>query len=189
VDLDEMAVRLPEQGFHRLYRRQEDDDYRCRPRVSRDIKLVIPSLRKLFRELARKKKPWPLYLYGAAGHGKTAAALTFCDHVAGARYWCLDDLMGMIAYSPWLLPWEYYGVELAVLDEVGAVRTGKGRDLDYEILKRFWEWRQDRPTIYIGNQPLTQIRELYDARIFSRLSSGTQYQLVDRDRRLRKHAE
>ena len=182
LDLDKMAARLPGEGFHRLYRRREDDDYRCRPGISRDIRLVAPSLRKVFCELAHKKKPWPLYLHGAAGHGKTAAVLALCDHVAAARYWSLDELMGIVADNP---PWEYWEVHLAVLDEVGAVRTGKGRDLDYEILKRFYEWRQDRPTIYIGNQALTQIRELYDARIFSRLSSGTQYQLVDRDRRLR----
>ena len=180
-DWSHIPARLPQEGFYEIFARPANDDHRDERHQKRAWELVIPPLRKILHELAHGELPWPLYLHGPSAHGKTAAILAFCDVVAEARYWSLDKLMGTILDDP---PWSYIA-SLVVLDEIGSVRTGKGVDWDYEIVKRIFEWRKDRPTIYISNQPLSEIQELYDDKIFSRLSSGTQYELVDRDRRRR----
>lgn len=177
---EQVQARLADEGLHKLYKRPEWDDHNCREDLRRSWDLVIPSLKRRFRELVSRRKPWPLYLWGSPGHGKTAAALALCDKVANARYWSLDLSLN----DP---PWLYGDVHLAVLDEVGSVRVSdKARLLEYTTTKRMFEWRLDRPTIYIGNQPLSQLQELFDGRMFSRLSSGTAFQLRDRDRRIRE---
>ncbi len=181
-DWSHIPARLPDEGFHQLYKRDEDDDHHDKPQQKRTWKLIIPPLRKLFRELATKQKPWPLYLHGIPSQGKTRAALAFCDKVHGARYWMVSDVMASIRDSP---PWTYWGVHLAVLDEIGNVRTGEGWNLDYEVVTNFFEWRQDRPSIYISNHPFEELEKLYDPRVSDRLASGTEYKLVDRDRRRR----
>lgn len=48
--------------------------------VRRTLGQVDPRLRMVFRGLVTGLKPWPLYLWGAAGTGKTSAALVVLDH-------------------------------------------------------------------------------------------------------------
>jgi hypothetical protein len=168
--------RLPDEGFHRLYAEPEFD------RTS-DLKwpLVQPELRKLFRALGRAERPWPLYLWGGVGHGKTEAVRAFCRRVYKAHYWTVDDIM---ARRPWE---EFWGsLSLTVLDELGLPRPSDGaRDYDYDCVKNLLDWRRDRPAIYVSNRPLDEIDRLYDTRIKSRLGAGTVYELRDHDRRLR----
>jgi DNA replication protein DnaC len=42
--------------------------------------MVSPEVRKVFRDLVTGVAPWPLYLFGPAGTGKTSAALVLLDH-------------------------------------------------------------------------------------------------------------
>lgn len=49
------------------------------PTERREIALVAEVLRATFRDLVSGRKAWPLYLWGAAGTGKTSAALALLD--------------------------------------------------------------------------------------------------------------
>lgn len=169
--------RLPDEGFHRLYAEPEFD------RTS-DLKwpLVQPELRRVFGKLAHAKCPWPLFLWGGVGHGKTEAVRAFCRRVYRSNYWTVDDIMG---HRPWE---KFWGTppELTVLDELGLPRPSDGaRDYDYDCVKNLLDWRRDRPAIYVSNRPLDEIDRLYDTRIKSRLGAGTVYELRDHDRRMR----
>lgn len=153
-----------------------------RPSLSRQWELVAPALQKVLIDLARGERRWPLYLHGGVGVGKTRAALAFCDKVVSPGYWAVDDVMtGICSGCP---PWSF-NYSLAVLDEVGLPRSGKGRDFDYSAVKEFCDWRECRPAIYICNHHPDAILELYDRRIFSRLMYGTVFELTGPDRRLR----
>ncbi|KKM63048.1 hypothetical protein LCGC14_1515430, partial [marine sediment metagenome] len=58
-------------------------------------------------------------------------------------------------------------------------------DFDYSAVKQFTDWRECRPVIYLSNHGPEEIERIYDERLQSRLTSGTVYELVDRDRRRR----
>ncbi len=170
--------RLPDEGLHRLYIAPEFD------RTS-DPKwpLVQLELRQLLSTLGRAECPWPLYLWGGVGHGKTEAVRAFCRRVYQAHYWTVDQIMA--APRPWE---EYWGNPpgLTVLDELGLPRpSDAARDYDYSCVNQFLDWRKGRPAIYVSNHPLEMIEQLYDTRIKSRLGAGTIYELKDHDRRVR----
>lgn len=145
--------------------------------------MVVKPLRQLFFALASGQRPWPLYLHGDIGHGKTRAVLAFCDRVVTARYWSVDSLMDAIVCRE--APWHGWQTDLAVLDELGLPRAGNAAEFDYSAVKQFLDWRECRPAIYVSNLAPTGIYRLYDDRLESRVTSGTVYRLLDRDRRKR----
>lgn len=48
--------------------------------VRRELSEIDPGLRATLRALLAGQEPWPLYLWGPAGTGKTSAALALLDH-------------------------------------------------------------------------------------------------------------
>lgn len=52
----------------------------------RDVAKIDPKLRDLFRGLIRGELPWPLYLTGEPGTGKSAAVLCLADFVIDSVY-------------------------------------------------------------------------------------------------------
>ena len=163
------------------------DEHTCRARLVRSFELVDSRLRACFERLCTGRSAWPLYLWGEVGSGKTRAALALCDKLEFARFWTLDDVVRSILgrEAPWEAIWGLPGgPRLAVLDEIGTHL--KVRDLEYDALKGFADWREDRPAIYIGNHPPANLDDLYDRRIESRLGCGTVFELKGPDRRLRK---
>lgn len=52
----------------------------ARPEIRRDVALIDSGLRAVIRALVTGEAPWPLYLFGPAGTGKTSAALALLDH-------------------------------------------------------------------------------------------------------------
>ena len=178
----DVLARVPDEGLRTLRRLPEPK--RIYPKsLPREWSMVVEPLRRLFVELAIGRKPWPLYLYGPIGHGKTRAVLAFCDRVAYSRYWTVDDVMdGIVFREP---PWRSFRTDLAILDELGLPRPGNAADFDYSAVKQFTDWRECRPVIYLSNHGPEEIERIYDERLQSRLTSGTVYELVDRDRRRR----
>lgn len=178
--------RLPNEGLYRLHGRAKTETKQDGLRLQRRWNMIQPALRAVLNDLACAEKPWPLYLHGSVGHGKTRAVLAFHDRIDRAHYWTMDGLMdGVKTEPPWNIWWGG-PLELAILDEVGQPRpTDAARDYDYSCLKQFLDWRECRPAIYVSNHPLETIEKLYDTRIKSRLGAGTVYELKDHDRRVK----
>lgn len=72
----------------------------AQPQVHRTLAAVDGKLRKLFRDLTASLKPWPLYLWGAAGTGKTSAGLALLDYCGrGPREWTFEQPVGDWLYG------------------------------------------------------------------------------------------
>jgi hypothetical protein len=157
--------------------------------VRREMAEVDNALVDTFRRLAEGRAPWPLYLFGLAGSGKTSAALALADITRSAAYWTVEGLCSAVLESnpaEMNAAWEAIeSKDLAVLDELGArERIG---DLHYSAVKRFADAREihgGRRAIYISNARPEQLVQLYDDRVISRLLCGTKFELTGRDRRV-----
>lgn len=200
AELKTVRDRLPDEGLVTLRHRPECNRarelveewighshllQRERPQVQREWTMVGIPLRRLLFDLASAKAPWPLYLWGSIGCGKTRAALAFCDRIVKSAYWTVDQLLDLTRIGAWS-PQEWHRPKLAVLDELGKPRAGAGKDFDYSVVSRFVDWRESLPAIYISNHsPAAIAKTLYDTRLESRLTSGTVYELRAHDRRRR----
>jgi hypothetical protein len=170
----------------------------CLPRVPRSIAEIEDGLRLKIRGLVAGELPWPLFLEGAVGTGKTCAALCLLD-LAGGEYHTVSGLCNLIIQSQqgrleWvhecrggtIWPHQVWSkiasAPLAVLDEMGC--REKASDAHYENVKNFIEERMWKPLIVISNLPLEQVAAIYDDRIYSRLASGTVVRLEGKDRRV-----
>jgi len=167
-------------------------------RVRRSVAQIEPALREAFRSLVSGKTPWPLFLHGPAGTGKSCAALCLLDHATG-EYWTTtgfcehlnDATFGRLVArgeggSVTIWPVQFWAkvqrAPLVVLDELGT------RDVvsnaHYDAVKRIIDEREGLPLVVISNLDLESIARLYDDRIASRLGAGTIVQLRGRDRRI-----
>lgn len=164
----------------------EQREWRILSQVYRNMKLVDPKLFTLFRSLVRGSARWPLYLHGAAGRGKTLAALSLCDWIPRAGYYVPNDLCEAIVNPSRFNFWESVREKpVVVLDELGA-REHVG-DLPYEAVKRFADCRElhaGRVAVYISNLTPKQIADVYDDRIASRILCGSWFELTGPDRRM-----
>lgn len=157
----------------------------------------------MLRSLILGEEPWPLFVWGAAGRGKTCAALCVLDHSSG-WYRSVPELadevievtngrrktIGVAAEGGGLVVrpdqfWkELESARLVVLDELGQKLAVT--DHHYGVVKRVLDRREGRPTIILSNCSPTQIEKLYDDRIASRCLAGTVIELKGRDRRVVK---
>ncbi len=164
------------------------------PDRERTVDKVAIDLRDVIRDLIQGRKPWPLFLHGEAGSGKTCAALALLDW-AGGWYLELPELCRRLIDAQqdrltWSTGaqrterdlWAAWGqVSLAVLDEIGT--RERISDHHYEVLKRAIDLREGCPAIFISNLSLDAVYDQYDDRIASRLASGTSF-AAKGDRRL-----
>jgi len=156
--------------------------------VNRWMDAVEPELVEVFRALVLGKAPWPLYLHGAPGRGKTFASLSLCDRAKTACYETIEGLCDATMNHDEELygRWEAIQArELAILDEIGC-RQQVG-DLHYAIVKRFADLRElhaGRIAVYVSNIGPNDVPALYDGRLASRLLCGTWYELKGKDRRV-----
>lgn len=178
-------------------------------RVPRRLANVDKSLVNAVRPLVQGKEPWPLFLHGPAGVGKTYAALCMLDHLdrerlgqgdwIGGEYYLFASLCSdLIAANLGTLTWSHEGRGgdttptmiwkwvrtrgLAVLDEVGA--RVKASDFQNETIQRWLDERQGQPAIVISNVGPDGMRRAYDDPICSRMFAGTTIDLAGIDRRL-----
>lgn len=153
------------------------------PEIPRQLHLVDQGLRAVFRGLVTGELRWPLYLWGAVGTGKTLAALCLCDHVPDARYVTVEKLADTVVSKDegeWNRLREN---RLVVLDELGARQ--RDTDLHYTAIQRLADLRERKRSVavYVSNLSVAQLAALYDDRIASRLSCGTEFELKGADRR------
>lgn len=162
---------------------------RIRPELER-IKERIPGpILRAFRACGRGESPWPLFISGPAGCGKSRAGLFLCDWVAADVRWRdagelaaeLADLKnGRIlenGRSDTPMALDHYKAEwrnwfaLCVVDEIGARRQIS--DTAYESIKLVLDVREEKPLLLLSNLTLEQIAAVYDDRIASRCAAGT----------------
>lgn len=138
------------------------------------------------------KSPWPLFIHGNPGCGKTCAVLYLRDRHAGCdsrphfaqavRFVgdCRDVKLGRFQFvgthgeytpseSDW---WDYVSrFTLFVLDDLGAL--SKATEHAAESILRLLDVRYAKPTAITSNLALSEIARVYDPRIASRLADGT----------------
>jgi hypothetical protein len=142
--------------------------------------------------------PWPLFLCGLAGTGKTCAALCLLDY-SGGEYHTVSGLCDLViraqqgrlewfsgGYGGKVWPeklWESLAnTPLLVLDELGT--REKVSDQHYEVVKNCIDKRHGKPLVVISNLELDRVAAIYDDRISSRLVAGTVFEFTGKDRRL-----
>lgn len=184
---------------------RQEPKRRILPEKQREIAMADESLKAVLRELIRGQKPWPLFLHGDPGTGKSCAALAFCDHLhhpavyttaadLAAMYmdsWKADKKFDWSPYAPYretvnqlapMSPPKVTGSMLVVLDELGTRQNVS--DTHYECIQRVMDMREGWPLIVVSNLNLAGIGDRYDDRIASRCSLGTVVKLHGKDRRL-----
>ena len=168
------------------------------PHHARLAQQVDPAIRRELRAVWEGRSPWPVFLHGPAGTGKTSIGLVALDATRGiyltAAQLCeqmrramLGELVdygthgeSRITQDDLWRPWA--DADLAVLDELGA--RERVSDFGYDTIKRALDERDGRPLIAISNIGPREIRAIYDDRIVSRLCRGTVIDVVGPDRRL-----
>jgi len=164
------------------------------PTLTRDRTAIVEPAQSQVRSCVNGEAPWPLFLHGDVGSGKTCAALAVCDWCGAGAYSTLADLhratydddwrsrtMGpdwTVAYM-WV---KWRTANLAVLDEVAERGSTDGL---YDTLKRAIDNRlgYDQPLIVISNVEPSALVDVYDERIASRLLGGTMVRMTG-DRRI-----
>lgn len=161
---------------------------------------VPEALRQTIRLLVDGEAPWPLFLHGPAGTGKTCAALALLDYAEGEYLTAEGMAARLIESQQGRLTWykdghggnlwpehvwrEYRCAPLVVLDEIGA--RERVSDHHYDCVKRMLDERDGWPLVVISNMDTGQLVRVYDERVVSRLAAGTVVRLEGEDRRLRR---
>ena len=176
------------------------------PMGVRWVNEIDPTLRIWLRDLVTGRKPWPFFLYGLPGRGKSCAALCLTDYVGGwfigadqfvdrMRAADLGKLMTGGASGicdPWPVSMEdawqdWTEAPLVVLDEIGlneAPTAFHKRIIKEAIDRRFELQREPKPTVFISNLNLTGISQRLNDQIASRLAAcGSLFELTGPDRR------
>lgn len=167
-------------------------------RILRRLADVDPDVRRYLRGLVLGELPWPLFLYGPAGVGKTCAALCLLDHAGGEYLTAAGLAAQLIEAQQGRLSWSHEGrsgslwpetlwgrwqrAPLMVLDELGA--RERVSDHHYEAVQRMLDERLDSPLVCISNLDGEGIARVYDDRILSRLAAGTVVHFQGKDRRI-----
>ncbi len=153
------------------------------PRVDRDPKRVPEQLKCALRGLLRGKLPWPAYVFGPAGVGKTCAALLVHDTVPEA-FWADAELLAEHAYEAESWPWRFAArAQLVIVDEVGC--RSRYSEREYLAIKRMADQchRLAIPALWVSNLSPEQLRQHFDDRVFSRICCGTVVPVKGKDQR------
>jgi DNA replication protein DnaC len=157
---------------------------------------VPELLRQAFAQAVSGQIPWPLFVHGPPGTGKTCAGLALCDHVRRSHYVTVADLVGRVLDSfskrapfdwdsirpiDWRDPPAKRGRTLLVLDELG-VRANVS-DTHYDVVQRVLDSWESFPLVLISNLDITRLARIYDDRIASRCEAGTVVEVKGHDRR------
>jgi hypothetical protein len=155
-----------------------------------------PQIKAAVRACADGERPWPLFLHGGVGTGKSYAAVMAWKFFGGwigtlpdwaelslsAKRETLTWTGGAKVWEPDL--WDHWRrLQLVVVDELG---TRKPSDAAYETLAQMLNVRANRPAIWISNHDSAGLLDVYDDRIVSRLEAGTVVKLSGPDRRIQR---
>lgn len=146
------------------------------------------ELREQIRAVVTGKAPWPMFVCGSVGAGKTCAILCVLDRCLFSRRYVTaqqfcEDASSALRGELWdgemrvshRMFWERWNrLDLTCMDELGS-RSSRDRvsDHHYESIKRAIDERQGEPSVWISNLLPHEIANVYDDRIASRLCAGT----------------
>jgi len=163
-------------------------DVRLLPELQRQWSQVDNAAVEAIRPVVMGSAPWPILFHGPPGGGKTCAALCLADISETAWYVTVEELcdsvMGKGRIGAGMLWQRISEKDLIVLDELGC-RSGVG-DLEFSAVKRVLDIRETRHHRCLGaisNVHPEALIQLYDRRIYSRLTCGLVYQMQSGDRR------
>lgn len=128
-------------------------EIRARPEIHRSLAGVPADLRSKIRGLVAGRLPWPLYIFGEAGGGKTCASLVMLDHMG-------SDAIGrrLTSCSEPLRPWLAGFIDVRSIAGI-KINTEKGRyrwgDKDGDEVVRW-----DRLLRVVARHPLVVLEEL-----------------------------
>lgn len=168
------------------------------PKKPRDIDGIHHAIRDAIRDCTAGKAPWPLFVFGAVGSGKSCAALCLVDRVDSAKYWTEESLCQQAADSMMDRLWNSAGylvtpsafwsrireAPLVVVDELAA-RTNV-TDHRYATVKRLLDEREGEPLMLVSNVDPKELASVYDDRVASRALCGTVVRSRGTDRRMMK---
>lgn len=165
----------------------EDGRLRFSTNKPREIARVQDPLLQIFRSLAAGRAPWPLFLWGAEGRGKSCAALALADYVPRSVYLTCFALVKSRhdSYKPQGAPLRMNLLDpehapLVVLDEMGLRAVS---DTHYEVVHELLDLREGAGLIAISNHSLESLASIYDRRTADRLGAGCQFELKGDSRR------
>ncbi len=153
------------------------------PRVVREPARVPRRLQQALQGLLGGRLPWPAYVFGPAGVGKTCAALLVHDTVPEA-FWADAELLAEHAYEQASWPWRFASrANLVIVDEVGC--RSRSSEREYLGVKRMADQchRLGVPVLWVSNLTPEQLRQHFDDRVFSRLCCGTVIPVEGEDQR------
>lgn len=179
---------------------------RHEPNKIRTREEIPEAMRRGIRNVARGLAPWPLFMWGPPGTGKTCAALMLLDYCNGlTQYWAVEQLcehliscdQGQVftegmrqatvtRRSTWR---DVKEAQIVVLDEIGG-RLKEVSDHHHETVKRVLDLREGSPLIVISNLRISELSAIYGDRVPSRAAAGS---ILDwreyPDRRITHHAK
>lgn len=170
------------------------------PALQRNLAQIDPNLRQVIRRLILGELPWPLFLHGPTGLGKTRASLCLLDYCPGytlyttASKW--SNLQGDARFGRASerysggskivtltdLQYRMETASCAVLDELES--RCRVSDAHYESVKDFLDVREGKPLVVVSNSDIRTVSSIYDDRIADRLAAGTILGLRGESRRL-----
>lgn len=162
----------------------------------RTIEQIHPVFADEILQVFNGSNPWPLFMTGPVGTGKSCAAMAFVDHLMVSRRYSkssqyVSDVMkaskgklvrGTYTHSEESYKQYWADSVITVIDEMGNAE--KQSDWPLEILQDLIESRENKASIWISNLSIDDISSIYGNRIASRLSSGTTITFGGKDRRM-----
>lgn len=174
-------------------------EVRHEPQAPREAAMIPAAIRDAMRAVCRGEKPWPLFLSGDYGVGKTCAGLVLTDYVSRSLWFdfgefcrkCNDAQCDRLFWTfggdgddgrtnlrqtrkvSWDGWWKMIAeTPLLVLDDVGT-RT-RASDAQYDAIKLAFDRRLGKPFVLTSNLGIKAIGELFDGRIGDRILAGTE---------------
>jgi len=168
------------------------------PDLERSKEAIPTNYRKALHECQFGTSPWPLFVFGSVGTGKTFGALALADYVRWSLFYSIRELLREAADAACGRLQNEAGYEISarkfwrtiadarliILDEIGS--RGEVNDHHYNSVMELVDCRQRKPSIYLSNLEPEQLSGIYDDRILSRMVCGTIVELTGEDRRFSK---
>lgn len=141
---------------------------------------LLEALKAVFED-----KRFPLYIHGSTGVGKSSIAALVYSKINRACMWRRADAFLIDVATQRADGWEALQEKIRntpclFMDDLGLRPPTESM---FHALFDIMELRAGKPFVICSNKTLSQLAALYDDRIISRLSAGTQLLIEGEDRR------